>query len=101
MYQFSIVTPVVYWSILAKGLGHCKFLFFSHHNTYFNRHYYVVTVLSTWINDSVHGVSLALMMIDVLCNRMKLPLRMVCFAFGTVVLYMLLAFVIYAWYSTI
>lgn len=52
--------------------------------------------MGVWMNVSVHGVSFFLMIFDVILNRMKLPIRMVIFPLITIILYMLLAFVIYA-----
>lgn len=73
----SVVTPVVYWSLLNQGTNG-------------------VPAISVWTNVSVHGVSFFLMLIDVTFNRMKISIRMVLFAILTVVLYMFLAFIIFA-----
>ncbi|KAI9340750.1 hypothetical protein BD770DRAFT_476527 [Pilaira anomala] len=74
---FNIVTPVVYWALLAGGSEE-------------------TTPRSVWLNVSVHGVSFFLMIIDVIFNRMKIPIRMIMFVLVTVVIYMCLAFVVYA-----
>ncbi|KAF1806383.1 hypothetical protein V8B55DRAFT_1456379 [Mucor lusitanicus] len=73
----NVVTPVVYWSLLNQGTNG-------------------VPAISVWTNVSVHGVSFFLMLIDVTFNRMKISIRMVLFAILTVVLYMFLAFIIFA-----
>ncbi|CEP09458.1 hypothetical protein [Parasitella parasitica] len=74
---FNIVTPVVYWAILAKGMA-------------------ATNTVGTWLNVSVHGVSFFLMIIDVLLNRMKISVRMVIFPLVTMICYMLFAFIVYA-----
>ncbi|KAI8144417.1 hypothetical protein BJV82DRAFT_556580 [Fennellomyces sp. T-0311] len=52
--------------------------------------------LRIWINTSVHGVSLAMMMIEMILCRIKMQARMVILILVNVVLYMLLVFVNYA-----
>ncbi|KAI7905437.1 uncharacterized protein BX663DRAFT_282223 [Cokeromyces recurvatus] len=74
---FNIVTPVVYWSLLAKGNSQ-------------------EATLNTWINVSVHGVSFFLMIFEVILNRMKLPVRHVIFPLVIIISYMLMTFIIYA-----
>lgn len=56
----------------------------------------IATARAVWINVSVHGVSFFLMIIDVIFNRMKIPIRMILFVLATVAIYMCLAFVVYA-----
>ncbi|KAK4512605.1 uncharacterized protein ATC70_003308 [Mucor velutinosus] len=74
---FNIVTPVVFWAILAKAMA-------------------AKTTIGVWMNVSVHGVSFFLMIFDVIFNRMKLSIRMAIFPLLTIIFYMLLAFIIYA-----
>ncbi|CAO3653847.1 unnamed protein product [Mucor hiemalis] len=74
---FNIVTPVVFWSILAKG-------------------YSPKDVMGLWLNVSLHLVTFFIMIIDVILNRMRIPIRMVIFVILTVLFYMFLAFIVYA-----
>lgn len=76
----SILTPVVFWSILNSANDG-------------------VPAVVMWINVSVHGVSFFMMLIDVIFNRIKIPIRLVLFVFFTVVFYMFLSFIIFARYS--
>ncbi|KAG2194031.1 hypothetical protein INT47_009922 [Mucor saturninus] len=73
----NIVTPVVFWGILARYLG-------------------PISTMQSWLNASVHGASFFLMIFDVIFNRMKVPIRMILFVFFTVVLYMFLTFIVHA-----
>ena len=52
--------------------------------------------MGSWLNASVHGASFFIMIIDVIFNRMKLPIRMVLFVILTVIFYMFLTFIIHA-----
>ncbi|KAI8093007.1 uncharacterized protein BX664DRAFT_328711 [Halteromyces radiatus] len=74
---FNIVTPVVYWAVLndagAKPSPEVM-----------------------WVNVSVHGVSLGLMLIDVIFNRMKVYTNMIILIILHVVIYMCLAFLVHA-----
>ncbi|CAO0799325.1 unnamed protein product [Mucor circinelloides] len=74
---YNILTPVVFWSILNTANDG-------------------VPAVVMWINVSVHGVSFFMMIIDVIFNRIKIPIRLVLFVFFTVVFYMFLAFIIFA-----
>ena len=56
----------------------------------------IVNHVRSWLNASVHASSFFLMIIDVIFNRMKVPIRMILFVLGTVVLYMCLAFIVHA-----
>ncbi|KAI8970081.1 hypothetical protein BDF20DRAFT_915945 [Mycotypha africana] len=76
-FMLSIVTPVVFWSLLARGAT-------------------TAGRMSTWLNVSVHGVSFFLMLFDVIFNRMKLPIRLIVFVLLTVLFYMFLTFIIHA-----
>ncbi|KAI8987126.1 hypothetical protein BDB01DRAFT_834203 [Pilobolus umbonatus] len=72
---FNVVTPVVYWALLANTSG---------------------DEYDMWMNVSVHGVSLGLILIDIVFNRMQVYNRMVILVLITVIAYMLMAFIIYA-----
>ncbi|KAI8339968.1 hypothetical protein BC941DRAFT_237726 [Chlamydoabsidia padenii] len=74
---FNIVTPVVYWAVL-------------------NQYGEKPQPFQTFVNDSVHGVSLALMMIDVIFNRMRVYTNMIILVIINVILYMCLAFLVHA-----
>ncbi|CAO3610092.1 unnamed protein product [Mucor fragilis] len=74
---YNILTPVVFWSILNSANDG-------------------VPAVVMWINVSVHGVSFFMMLIDVIFNRIKIPIRLVLFVFFTVVFYMFLSFIIFA-----
>ncbi|RCH78806.1 hypothetical protein CU098_004850, partial [Rhizopus stolonifer] len=74
---FNIVTPVVYWSLLYGSST-------------------ANTTVTVWLNVSVHAVSFFLMIFDVIMNRMKTPIRMVVFPLITIILFMFLAFIVYA-----
>lgn len=49
-----------------------------------------------WMDCSLHLVTFFLMIIDVIFNRMKVPIRMVLPVLITMLFYMFLAFIIYA-----
>ncbi|KAI8137740.1 hypothetical protein BJV82DRAFT_633843 [Fennellomyces sp. T-0311] len=74
---FNIITPVVYWSLLAG----------SNENA---------SSIRVWTNVSVHGVSLAMMMLEMIFCRIKMEINMVVLIVINVILYMLLSFVVYA-----
>ncbi|KAG2222190.1 hypothetical protein INT45_014087 [Circinella minor] len=74
---FNIITPVVYWSLLANGDSK-------------------VAPLAIWLNVSVHGVSFFLMMFDMIFCRIKMQINMVLLVFINVVLYMFLSFIVHA-----
>ncbi|KAI9354009.1 hypothetical protein BD770DRAFT_392906 [Pilaira anomala] len=75
---FNVLTPVVFWSILNEVGDYTE-----------NR-------LVIWLNLSVHGITLVMTVIEVIFNRMRLPIRMILPVFFTVLLYMFLAFIIFA-----
>ncbi|KAI8063084.1 hypothetical protein BDF21DRAFT_428640 [Thamnidium elegans] len=75
---FNVLTPVIFWSILSRMQSNAD-------------------PVVAWINVSVHGASFFLMFIDVVLNRIVLPIRLVLFVFFTTVLYLLLAIIIYTW----
>ncbi|KAI8078943.1 uncharacterized protein B0P05DRAFT_637466 [Gilbertella persicaria] len=80
---YNILTPVIFWSILVNSNGVA----------------YPVSIedpIVMWINLSVHGISLFMIMIDTVLNRIRIPIRMVLLVFITLVLYVLLTFIIYA-----
>ncbi|KAI9266722.1 hypothetical protein BDA99DRAFT_506501 [Phascolomyces articulosus] len=74
---FNIITPVVYWSLLAGGDNN-------------------VTAMAVWLNVSVHGVSFFLMMSEMIFCRIKMQINMVLLVFINVVLYMFLSFIVHA-----
>ncbi|CAO3591604.1 unnamed protein product [Absidia cylindrospora] len=75
---FNIVTPVVFWAVLNTAGAVSS-------NT-----------IKIWINDSVHGVSLALMMLDVIFNRMRVYTNMIILIILNVIIYMCLSFLVHA-----
>ncbi|KAI8064191.1 hypothetical protein BC940DRAFT_306388 [Gongronella butleri] len=74
---FNIVTPLVYWALLNSGTK-------------------TSTVLATFLNVNVHGVSFFIMLFDVIFNRMQVYTNMIVLLIVNVVIYMCLAFVVYA-----
>ncbi|KAI7857297.1 hypothetical protein BDC45DRAFT_500870 [Circinella umbellata] len=74
---FNIITPVVYWGLLANGDSK-------------------VAPLAIWLNVSVHGVSFFLMIFDMIFCRIKMQINMVLLVFINVVLYMFLSFIVHA-----
>ena len=111
-YDDSIITPVVYWSLLANG-GTCVFLFKTV-NQFIVLHIKIFQIqlyspkpryilidsktvpLAVWLNVSVHGVSFFLMMFDMAFCRIKMQINMVLLVFINVVLYMFLSFIVHA-----
>lgn len=49
-----------------------------------------------WISISLHAVTLFILAVDVILNRMIVYTRMVLLVFGTVILYMCMTFIIFA-----
>jgi hypothetical protein len=49
-----------------------------------------------WISISLHAVTLFILIIEVIFNRMIICINMVLLVFGTVLLYMCLIFIIFA-----
>ncbi|KAL0077672.1 hypothetical protein J3Q64DRAFT_1746805 [Phycomyces blakesleeanus] len=76
---FNIVTPVVYWSLLAGTMLEDG-----------------ATPLNWWLTGSVHAVSFFLMMTDMIFGRVKFFIRQVITVLCTVILYMFLSFIIHA-----
>ncbi|OAC97691.1 hypothetical protein MUCCIDRAFT_116178 [Mucor lusitanicus CBS 277.49] len=77
---YNIQTPVVFWLLLAK-----EKLFEAH-----------LSPIDFWMSISLHAVTLFILMVEVIFNRMIISINMVLLVFGTVLLYMCLVFIIFA-----
>lgn len=77
---FNIQTPVVFWALLAR-------------EKLFNAN---LSPVDFWISISLHAVTLFILLLEVMFNRMVVSKKMVLLVFGTVVLYMCLTFIIFA-----
>ncbi|KAI8365710.1 hypothetical protein BD560DRAFT_436311 [Blakeslea trispora] len=79
---FNIIVVVIFWSMLVDANGAAIFA--------------LLGPLINWINLSVHGISLLMIMIDVLLVRFRTNARMVLPVFLIFIMYILLTFIIYA-----
>ncbi|CEG69331.1 hypothetical protein RMATCC62417_05423 [Rhizopus microsporus] len=77
---FNIQTPVVFWALLAQ-------------ERLFNAH---LSPIDFWISISLHAVTLFILVVEVIFNRMKVQRSMIFLVYGTVVFYMFLTFIIFA-----
>ncbi|CEG76173.1 hypothetical protein RMATCC62417_11106 [Rhizopus microsporus] len=77
---FNIQTPVVFWALLAQ-------------ERLFNAH---LSPIDFWISISLHAVTLFILVVEVIFNRMTVQRNMVFLVYGTVVFYMFLTFIIFA-----
>ncbi|KAL7331301.1 hypothetical protein PS15p_203510 [Mucor circinelloides] len=77
---YNIQTPVVFWLLLAK-----EKLFEAH-----------LSPIDFWMSISLHAVTLFILIVEVIFNRMIIRINMVLLVFGTVLLYMCLVFIIFA-----
>ncbi|KAI8342115.1 hypothetical protein BC941DRAFT_415400 [Chlamydoabsidia padenii] len=73
---FNIVTPIVYWGVLNSKGGESS-------------------AKSMWVNVSVHGVSLGIMLIEVIFSRMKVYTNMIILIIINVIIYMCLTFLVH------
>ncbi|KAI8344406.1 hypothetical protein BC941DRAFT_464632 [Chlamydoabsidia padenii] len=78
---FNLVTPIVYWVLLSSD-------FVAKAGTN--------PPMEWWLTPSVHGVSMIMMLIDVILNRMIIQKRICFLVLLTVVFYICLAFIYYA-----
>ncbi|GAB5588227.1 hypothetical protein Unana1_03127 [Umbelopsis nana] len=76
---YNIITPVVFWALLSGSLRATG-----------------ATPEGWWMATSVHAASFFQMMIDVIFNKMIIVPRLVIFELLGMILYMCLAFVVYA-----
>ncbi|KAI8390853.1 uncharacterized protein BYT42DRAFT_641428 [Radiomyces spectabilis] len=94
---YNILTPVVFWAVLAKPLtsGQSSSLQSASEtsNSVVPQH---MTTISWWMECSVHAASFFMMMSEVIFSRMQVYINMILFVFFTVVLYMFLTFIIFA-----
>ncbi|KAI8991771.1 hypothetical protein BDF20DRAFT_997573 [Mycotypha africana] len=77
---FNLLTPFVFWTLLAK-----EKLIDAH-----------LSEIDFWTSISLHAVTLFIIILEVLFNRMSLSIRAVLLVYGTVLIYMCLTFIIYA-----
>ncbi|KAI8382318.1 hypothetical protein BD560DRAFT_477244 [Blakeslea trispora] len=77
---YSILTPVVFWSLLSK-----ERLFEAH-----------LSPIDFWVSISLHTVTLFILLVEVLLNRMTVNIRIVLLVFITLLLYMGLVFIVFA-----
>ncbi|KAI8375620.1 hypothetical protein EDC96DRAFT_571717 [Choanephora cucurbitarum] len=77
---YNILTPVVFWALLAK-----ERLFEAH-----------LSSIDFWISISLHTVTLCILMIEVLLNRMLVNTKLVLLVFITLLVYMGLVFIVFA-----
>ncbi|KAI9494611.1 hypothetical protein BDB00DRAFT_296506 [Zychaea mexicana] len=75
---FNIITPVVYWALLADVQGQGS------------------NALGVWLNVSVHGVSFFMMMSEMIFCRIKMQMNIVLLIVIHVILYMFLSFIVHA-----
>ncbi|ORZ06607.1 hypothetical protein BCR42DRAFT_157410 [Absidia repens] len=73
---FNIVTPIVYWAVLSSSGDQPN-------------------AERLWVNVSVHGVSLGMMLLDVIFNRMKVYTNVMLLIIINVVIYMCLTFLVF------
>ncbi|KAI9498189.1 hypothetical protein BDB00DRAFT_502929 [Zychaea mexicana] len=77
---YNVLTPTVYWALLSGVLVSNK----------------EATPVDWWMASSLHAATFFMMMTEVIMTRMVLHTRMVVLVFGLVLVYLMLAFIIYA-----
>ncbi|KAI9266293.1 hypothetical protein EDC94DRAFT_646933 [Helicostylum pulchrum] len=77
---YNIQTPVVFWALLAN-------------EKLFNAH---LSPIDFWISISLHAVTLFVLLVEVIFNRMIIYINMVLLVYITVLLYMCMTFIIFA-----
>ncbi|RCI03841.1 hypothetical protein CU098_009619 [Rhizopus stolonifer] len=77
---YNILTPVVFWALLAK-----ERLFEAH-----------LPVIECWISISLHAVTMMMMVMEIMLSRMVIQIRMILLVFGTVLLYLGMVFIVFA-----